>query len=169
MPAKGRGGKRSATKSANAAPKTPPPKKMKDAGTQGTPPQDEGHVETGQAPHAASASDASRAAGTGGAPEQSSSSAEKSSSAANSSGMHTQGGSGKVGTLVDWTKGTSSMEWDHRPPQSIETPEHLAIVCPPQTQQLIKEGAYVNLACFIPKEQGKTDPPRWSGLFQREL
>ena len=56
------------------------------------------------------------------------------------------------------------MEWDHKPPQTLDTPEHLAIVCPPATQQLIWEGSYVNLACFIPKEEGEelTTRIEWS-------
>ena len=46
----------------------------------------------------------------------------------------------------------------------METPEHLAVVCPPQTQQLIQGGSYVNLACFIPKEEWeeRTSTLEWS-------
>ena len=164
MPARGRGGKRSSERNANAAAKAPPAKKTRDAGTQGTPPRDEehmgtGHDASGQAPHAAaSASGAPHAAGQGGALATEGSSSATTSNSSSATGW-------KDGTpLVEWSKGTSSMEWDHKPPQTLDTPEHLAIVCPPATQQLIWEGSYVNLACFIPKEEGEelTTRIEWS-------
>jgi hypothetical protein len=153
MPArgKGRGAKRISQRNANAAANDPPAKKMRDA-AQKTP-QETKHVETtpdapGKAPPTALASGAPHAAGR---PDQGSSS----DSAPGTSG---QSASGKDGAATsEWSKGTSSNdnEWDHKPPKSIETPDHLAIICPPATQQLIWDGIYVNLACFIPKEEGE--------------
>ena len=69
------------------------------------------------------------------------------------SGLNGQG-AGKVQTTIEWHKGTSNNHgvFDFSLPHSIETPEHLAIICPPATQKLIQEGVYVNLASFIPKE-----------------
>ena len=64
--------------------------------------------------------------------------------------------SGKVSPTLDlWQKGTSQSEWDCKLPTSLKTPDHLAIFCPSVTQQLIWDGGYVNLACFIPKEDGE--------------
>jgi hypothetical protein len=60
--------------------------------------------------------------------------------------------SGKDPTLELWQKGTSESEWDCKVPTSLETPDHLAISCPPITQQAIWAGGYVNLACFIPPD-----------------
>ena len=130
----------------------PPAKRMKDAATQETP-QETTHVETtpdaqGKAPSTASASGAPHTAGR---PDQGSSY----DSAPGTSG---QSASGKDGAATsEWSKGMSSNdnELDHKPPKSIETPDHLAIICPPATQQLIWDGAYVNLASFIPKEEGE--------------
>ena len=67
-------------------------------------------------------------------------------------------------TLELWQKGTSQSEWDCKLPTSLETPDHLTIFCPPVTQQLIWDGGYVNLACFILKEDGEelTTRLEWS-------
>ena len=140
MPARGKGGgaqRRGAPPSQrdeNVASKDPPPKRTRDATPQETTPND-GNVEQGTpstAPPPASAPGTPNAGNVG------------------------QGTSGKDGTAIgEWSKGTSDNERDHKPPTSIETPDHLAIICPPATQQLIWDGAYVNLACFIPKEEGE--------------
>ena len=68
---------------------------------------------------------------------------------------HVGKSSGKDPALELWKKGTSESEWDCDLPTSLETPDHLAITCPLITQQLIWAGGYVNLACFIPKEDGE--------------
>ena len=68
-------------------------------------------------------------------------------------GQHT---SAKDSSALElWKKGTSQSDWDCKHPTSLENPDHLAITCPLVTQQLIWEGGYVNLACFIPKEDGE--------------
>jgi hypothetical protein len=55
-------------------------------------------------------------------------------------------------------------DWDFALPHSVETPEHLAIICPPANQRLIPEGVYINLASFIPKEawEESTSTLNWS-------
>ena len=40
-------------------------------------------------------------------------------------------------------------------PTSIETPDHLAVFVPLVTQQLIWDGGYINIANFLPKEEGE--------------
>ena len=151
--ARGRGAakKRSGTRSEVVIPpkkltKTPPPPVVETA------PQEQTHKETGGTPYAAAAAQAPTAAWKAG--QRASSAAG--SSAANASGTamnaHIGQGAGKVGTLGEWQRGTSVNEMDFGPPQSVETPEHLAIICPPAHQKLIQEGSYVNLASFIPKE-----------------
>ena len=67
-----------------------------------------------------------------------------------------QGASGRdTAALGEWNKGTSHSAWNCELPTSIETPDHLAVCCPLVTQQLIWEGGYMNLACFIAKEEGE--------------
>ena len=77
---------------------------------------------------------------------------------------HVGKSSGKDPALELWKKGTSQAEWDCDLPTSLETPDHLAITCPLITQQLIWAGGYVNIACFIPKEDGEelTTRLEWS-------
>jgi len=76
-------------------------------------------------------------------------------------------GAGNEQPREEWQKGTSNtrgIDWDFALPHSMETPEHLAIICPPAHKKLIQEGVYINLASFIPKEAWEecTSTLNWS-------
>jgi hypothetical protein len=70
---------------------------------------------------------------------------------------HSTEAPGKVNNaaLEQWCKGTSQNAWNCDIPTSLETPDHLAVFVPLATQQLIWDGGYVNIANFIPKEEGE--------------
>jgi len=78
------------------------------------------------------------------------------------------GGQGKVQGCMPrevWQQGTSgATDWDFGLPHSVETPEYLAIICPPGHKKLIQDGVYINLASFIPKDPGEaqTSTMNWS-------
>ena len=78
---------------------------------------------------------------------------------------HGTGAPGKEhnAALEQWSKGTSQSAWNCDIPTSLETPDHLAVFVPLATQQLIWNGGYVNIANFIPQEEGEelTSKLKW--------